>query len=93
MDFDASQNKIYGNYVGVKKDGSAGLGNIVGIGISGSNNTIGGVANSPNTIGNNQVGISLGTVNPSAVNSNIISYNRIGTTPMATATRAMALAF
>lgn len=74
-------NQINGNYIGIKKDGSLGLGNVVGIGISGFSNTIGGFPNSPNTISSNRVGISLGTVAATAVSSNIISYNRIGTSP------------
>ena len=81
MDSATHHNKVLGNYIGIKKDGSPGLGNVVGIGISGSNNTIGGAANSPNTISSNRVGISLGTVAATAVSANIISYNRIGTDP------------
>ncbi len=81
MDSTTTLNEVYGNYIGITKDGSAGLGGITGIGIAGQNNKIGGVQSSPNIIGSQQIAIALGTADPAAVNGNQITYNRIGTSP------------
>jgi len=84
----ATQNEIYGNYIGLNKDGSAGLGGITGIGVAGNNNKIGGQQNSPNVIASQQVGIALGSGDPGLINSNQITYNRIGTDPSGTSPSA-----
>ncbi|MFN0277024.1 MAG: cohesin domain-containing protein [Pyrinomonadaceae bacterium] len=84
----AIQNEIYGNYIGLKKDGSEGLGGITGIGCAGNNNKIGGYQTMPNVIASQQVGIALGSGDPGLINSNQVSYNRIGTNPAGTSSSA-----
>lgn len=74
----AVQNTIVGNVIGLSKNEQI-LGNIVGIGVSGNNNTIGGNQSAPNVISGNRLGVVLGTVGPNPVSNNTIAFNRIGT--------------
>lgn len=78
MDETTFNNKVFGNNIGMKKSGTAGLGGIVGIGIAGSNNTLGGEINLPNVIGSQKIGVFVQPSGVSSARNNIISYNRIG---------------
>lgn len=79
IDSASPQNRIAGNYIGLGLDGSTRLRSRIGIGISSSNNTIGGSSGAGNVISNTDVAISLGTADANVVSSNVISHNRIGT--------------
>ncbi len=79
IDAGANSNKVVGNFVGIKKDGFFDLGGVTGIQVIGSNNTIGGVPNSPNIFGVRQFSIVIGSAGDDPSTGNKITYNRIGT--------------
>jgi titin len=70
-----SANVIQGNYVGTNVTGTAPVGNVVGLSINGSNNTIGGTTAAARNLvsGNGYTGIGIGG------NSNQVLGNYIGT--------------
>jgi hypothetical protein len=77
----SSGNKITGNYVGTDKAGTIKLGNAFGIGVSGSNNVIGGSgAGDGNLIlGNTNNGIGVVDATGTTIQGNLIGTNTAGT--------------
>ena len=78
MDASTFSNQVFGNVIGMKRSGTQGLGGIVGIGITGSRNIIGGQQSAPNIIGSQKIGVSISSDGASGALQNTISYNRIG---------------
>ena len=81
----ATGNKIEGNYIGTNASGTADLGNLYGVYIEGTNNTVGGTeAGARNVISGNVIGVSifLSGATGNKVMGNYIGTDAAGTQPV-----------
>lgn len=79
IDVNSNNNKVVGNFIGLKLSWSADFGVPFGVTISSSSNTIGGEVNAQNDFGVSQSAIIITATGSNSANNNTISYNRIGT--------------
>jgi photosystem II stability/assembly factor-like uncharacterized protein len=76
----ATGNMVQGNYIGTDVTGAAALGNGLGVGVFGSNNTIGGTAaGAGNLISGNQLGMETNSGTGNLIQGNLIGTNAAGT--------------
>ncbi|MBX3292305.1 MAG: hypothetical protein KF881_05355 [Acidobacteria bacterium] len=79
IDVNSNNNKIVGNFIGLKISWNADFAVPFGVTISSSGNTIGGDVNAQNDFGVRQSAVIITATDGNFANNNTISYNRIGT--------------
>ncbi|QQS33650.1 MAG: carboxypeptidase regulatory-like domain-containing protein [Acidobacteriota bacterium] len=79
IDINSNNNKVVGNFIGLKLSWNADFGVPFGVTISSSGNTIGGEVNAQNDFGVSQSAVIITATGSNNAMNNTISYNRIGT--------------
>jgi len=83
IEINASGNQMQGNKIGTNAAGTSALGNLIGVLIHGSNNTVGGTAaGAGNLISGNARGVDIGDL---SATGNVVQGNKIGTNAAGTA--------
>lgn len=79
-----TNNLVQGNYVGTNAAGTASLGNIQGVNLNGSSNTVGGTTAAARNVisGNVTYGVAIGASSGNVVEGNLIGTDASGTTAL-----------